>query len=59
MRYRIRLSSMAEEHLEYWRRCGQPSVLRKLAGIFDELEDCLDSCEEAVDVVELVIMKNS
>lgn len=27
--------------------------------IFDELEDCLDSCEEAVDVVELVIMKNS
>lgn len=31
MRYRIRLSSMAEEHLEYWRRCGQPSVLRKLA----------------------------
>lgn len=39
MRYRIRLSSMAEEHLEYWRRCGQPSVLRKLAGIFDELEE--------------------
>ena len=30
---------MAEEHLEYWRRCGQPSVLRKLAGIFDELEE--------------------
>ena len=27
--------------------------------IFDELEDCLDACEEAVDVVELVIMKNS
>ncbi len=27
--------------------------------IFDELEDCLDSCESAVDVVELVIMKNS
>ncbi|MCD8036421.1 MAG: DUF47 family protein [Clostridiales bacterium] len=27
--------------------------------IFDELEDCLDSCESAVDIVELVIMKNS
>ena len=27
--------------------------------IYDELEDCLDACEEAVDVVELVIMKNS
>lgn len=27
--------------------------------IFDGLEDCLDACEDAVDIIESVIMKNS
>ncbi len=27
--------------------------------IYDELEDCLDACEDAVDIIETVIMKNS
>ena len=39
MKYRIRLTALAEEHLEYWRQCGKLSVLRKIAGMFDELEE--------------------
>lgn len=27
--------------------------------IYDELEDCLDACEDAVEIIETVIMKNS
>lgn len=29
------------------------------ASLFDELEDCLDACEHASDVIEHVIMKNT
>lgn len=36
--YRIRLSPLAELQYEEWIRSGQKSVLRKLAGLFDELE---------------------
>ena len=36
MKYRIRLSPLAEEHLEEWRKSGNPSVLRKIAGMFSE-----------------------
>lgn len=39
MKYRIRLSPLAEEHLEEWRKNGNPSVLRKIAGMFEELEE--------------------
>lgn len=28
-------------------------------GIYDELENCLDACENCTDIIEMVIMKNS
>lgn len=34
-------------------------VLTVWSNIYDDLEDCLDACEDAVDIVETVIMKNT
>lgn len=39
MTYRIILSALAEEHLEYWSKCGNTAAKRKLSATFDKLEE--------------------
>lgn len=39
MTYRIRLSDMAAEQLEYWSQCGNTSAFRKIGKIIAELQE--------------------
>lgn len=38
MKYKIILSPLAEEHMEYWAKSGNTSAKNKLSDIFTELE---------------------
>lgn len=42
-----------------YRNCKDPIELLVWTEIYDHLEKCCDACEEAADVIESVIMKNS
>lgn len=39
MNYTLVLSELAQEHLKIWRKSGQTKTLKKIAGLFAELEE--------------------
>ena len=67
-RYIVAVNSLESEgdklHTEclralYTREDVDAKVLLAWTGIYDELENCLDACENCTDIIEMVIMKNS
>lgn len=38
MTFRIKLSPLAQEHLDFWKHSGKISVIKKIARMFEELE---------------------
>jgi uncharacterized protein Yka (UPF0111/DUF47 family) len=50
-------------HAEYMRRLFQENASARTTltwmTLYDGLENCLDACEDAADIIEGVIMKNS